>query len=265
MVADLNEGTGCDGLAAVDPGLGSCSKSRTTSLNSAGRATASESGGRRRAKGLRGRHWHVVRTRSQSENLAIAALKSEGFDLFFPRVHKPRPRSRFSYVPLFPGYLFVQCRRDGHGWPSLSRIPGVFGWLHFGGTVPSVPDGVISDLAQKVEDINNQGGLWNRYKPGEKVCVVYGGTESLAEVVEEAKSPQARVRVLLEFMGRRVSAQVPYENLQPALPDELAVSEKERRHRRTRGKGRWIRGFGSGADDGHAEHPQLALQRARSS
>lgn len=95
----------------------------------------------------------------------------------------------------------------------MSRSSHVYGWVCFGGIVPKIPDEVIAKLEHQIESINQDGGLWTRFQPGQMVHVVSTTLQGLAEVVEEAKSPQHRVRVLLEFMGSMVSAQVPWENL----------------------------------------------------
>ena len=118
----------------------------------------------------------------------------------------------------------------------------MLGWVSFGGGVPSVPDEVVATLTNRVDTINSQGGLWRRFKPGDKVYVASNNIQSLAEVVEESKSPEGRVRVLLQFMGRLVSAQVNCQELQPV---ERQLSANPHLPRRTRGRGRWIRGFES--------------------
>ena len=115
--------------------------------------------------------------------------------------------------------------------------------MRFGGMVPHVPDELVNDLAQRVETINSEGGLWSRYRRGDKVRVVLGNTDSLAEIIEEPQSPQARARVLLQFMGRLVSTQVSWDDLRP-VQQEGDTDDKGRISRRTRGRGRWIRGFG---------------------
>jgi hypothetical protein len=71
--------------------------------------------------------------------------------------------------------------------------------------------------------------------------VVSGNMQSMARVVEAPKSPQAKVKVLMEFMGRLVSAQIPWENLRQSNQAEVRVP---RRGRRTRGGGRWLNGAG---------------------
>ena len=188
--------------------------------------------------------WYVVRTEPRGEYLAAKELGRDGFEVLFPRAKTPHPRTGFHDVPLFPGYLFLKCAAQSEGMPSLSQAAHVWGWVSFDGVVPPVPDGFVEQLIQRLEAIDQDGGLWKRFQCGEKVRVVYGGIQNVAEVVEEAKSPQARVRVLMEFMGRVVSTQVPWENLQSIQGD---AAKNDPAPRRTRGRGRWIRGFGTRA------------------
>ena len=116
--------------------------------------------------------------------------------------------------------------------------------VSFEGVVPSLPDGVIHELSQRACAINGTGGLWTRFRPGDRVSVALGPLESLAEVVEEAKSPGARVRVLMEFLGRMVEARVPLQNVQQVGVAGSAMQQDRPSSRRTRGRGRWINGFG---------------------
>ena len=193
--------------------------------------------------------WYLLRTKPLSEYVAAGALKHSGYELCFPRVQTPRPRSGHSDVPLFPGYLFVRQESNGSGLPSVSRVAGLMGWVRFDGVIPTVPEEVITDLERRVEAINRRGGQWRRYQPGEKVSVNWGSTESLAEVLEEPASPQSRVKVLLDFMGRLVPARVPWQDLHPAA-DRSWRFNGGRPPRRTRGNGRWVRGFGPRAATG---------------
>ena len=185
--------------------------------------------------------WYVIRTKPHSEHLAAGELEREGLEIFSPRVKTVRPRPDHADSPLFPGYLFVRCDLQAQGHTSVGRANHVRGWVHFGNVVPPIPDEAIAELRERVEGINGQGGLWGRFQAGQQVRVISPGIETFAEVVEEAKSPRHRVKVLLEFMGRLVAAQVPYENLRPA---DQGPGETHHLPRRTRGNGRWIRGFG---------------------
>jgi len=186
--------------------------------------------------------WYVIRTKPQSERLAASALERNGLELFFPLVRTPLVHAAPSMVPLFPGYLFVRYDMEAGDAQMARRLPGILGWVRFNDVAPPLPDDVIANLADRVESINNGGGLWTRFRPGDKVSVVTGKLEGLAEVVEEAKSPESRVRVLLEFMGRQVPAEIPWQSLKPARKDS-GPTAPARRPRRTRGGGRWVRGF----------------------
>ena len=122
-------------------------------------------------------------------------------------------------------------------------LPGIIGWLRLGGLVPSVPGELVTELIRRSEAINQSGGLWTRFQRGQMVRVVSDKIDALAEVLEEPRSPKDRVRVLLQFMGRMVSAQVHWGHLQ-ALQETEYIGDTGRGGRRTRGAGRWIRGFG---------------------
>ena len=182
--------------------------------------------------------WYVVRVQPRADQVADSELQCNGFETASPRIKVLRSKKAHTETPLFPGYLFLRWDFDGVGKPSLREFPHVVGWLNFGGIAPPVPDEVVASLTNQVEAINNLG---RHFKPGDKVFVASNTVQSLAEVVEEAKSPEGRVRVLLQFLGRRVSVQVPWQNLQPV---ERQPSPKTRVPRRTRGRGRWIRGVG---------------------
>jgi transcriptional antiterminator RfaH len=199
--------------------------------------------------------WFVIRTKPRSESAAADELQDAGFEVFFPRVKTTRPRIGSIYTPLFPGYLLLRCAMQGEQRPSLDFSSHTASWVSFGGVVPSVPDRVVAEVAERVSQINNDdGGLWRRFKPGERVRVVSNSVESLAEVVDAPKSPHARVKVLMQFMGRLVSAQVPWGDISPVEGESSppvsqlgSQLDTQRPPRRTRGKGRWIRGFESPA------------------
>ena len=187
--------------------------------------------------------WYAARTTPLAEYAAGDHLRAVGVDVFLP-CGKARPqRPGHGDAPLFPGYLFVHDDLQTQGFSPLCHVPQLAGLVAFDGEVPPVPDEVIGELVERTDAINGNGGLWTRFRVGEKVNVAVGPAEGLAEVIEEAKSPQGRVRVLLEFLGRLVEVQVPWKDVQPAAGSGN-VSWNRRLPRRTRGRGRWIRGHG---------------------
>lgn len=189
-----------------------------------------------------GSKWYVARTEPRAEFLAAKELGRDGYEIFFPRSKAIKPLIAHDDTPLFPGYLFMRCDLEDGNWPVFRPAHRILGWVSFGGEVPSIPDQVVAELEDRVEGISQDGGLWHRYRCGERVQVVSGSLDSLAEVVEEPKSPRARAKVLMHFMGRLVEAQIPWENLRPIQDFEKQIHPLPRR---TRGKGRWIRSSGA--------------------
>jgi len=187
------------------------------------------------------RSWHVLRTEPRAEYLAADLLAEDGLEVYFPRVKAPEQRTGHDDTPLFPGYLFLKFDPLTEVWPSFRSGHRVSGWVSFQGMIPAVPDDIMTELKQTVESLNSGNGLWQRYRQGEKVRVVSNNIDSLAEIVEEARSPQGQAKVLMNFMGRIIHAQVPWTDLRTIIAQ---TDEKPRLPRRTRGKGRFIQGIG---------------------
>jgi transcriptional antiterminator RfaH len=188
------------------------------------------------------RKWYVARVEPRADRLAEASLRRDNFDVFSPRLKSSPNHAGLTDTPLFPGYIFLTWNQDDEKWPTFKPEHRVYGFIEFGGEVPWLSDDLVQELAKNVDELNGDNGIWRRYRTGEQVWVNSPGLDCLAEVLEEAKSPQARARVLLHFMGRKVKAQVPWKDLRPV---EYRLPERPRTPRRTRGHGRRIKGNGS--------------------
>ena len=196
-----------------------------------------------------GFQWYVARSKPMAEYITRDRLEMDGFDVFLPCIRSRHPRRGHEDQPLFPGYIFVYCDLDPSRWTLLRRLPHPVSLVTFGGIAPAVPNEVIEELAQRVQSINGGGGAWTSFRHGDRVRVSSGPFETLAQVAYETNSPRQRVRVLMEFMGRMVSAEVPWWEVTPVLGHEPSSTYPVRRPRRTRGRGRWVKGHGSRLDE----------------
>ena len=183
--------------------------------------------------------WYVIRVHPRAEYLAAEELIRDGHEVFFPCVTVAYARVGHSDTPLFPGYLFIRLDLERDGWPSFRVAHRVAGWVNFQGEVPTVPKEIVDALALRLDEKTGGQGLWRRFQPGDLVKVVAGALRGRGEVVEVAKTPNGRAKVLLEFMGRMVEAKVPWDALQSAKMNW----GKPRLPRRTRGMGRWTPDF----------------------
>jgi len=192
--------------------------------------------------------WYVLLTEPRAEYLAAYELANDGHEVFLPRVRVTEARLGHTDTPLFPGYIFLRRRVEDGGWPLFKKVHRIVKLVSFGEDTPTVPHEVIEELDRRITEVNEGGGLWRNFRSGDKVKVVTKALEMLGEIVEEPNAHRSHTKVLLEFMGRKVPAQVAWANLRPLDGESPPPNPHPRR---TRGNGRWIKGNG----------PRMAIQR----
>ena len=186
------------------------------------------------------RRWYVLQIRSGRHKALDAALKNMGCEIFVPRVNVMRSTGDINPMPLFPGYAFVMVEVGERFWSEILKIPGVNSWLRFDGVAATVPVDVIDSVKRKVSELNLRGGTWNRLKAGEFVTIITDKIDTIGQVVEDARSPNGMVVVMLEFMGRLIRASVPWDSVDRSYNGNQLPVQYRKRLRRTRGKGRYI-------------------------
>ena len=180
--------------------------------------------------------WYVARTSPLQEYAVRDQLLAHGVEVFLPCVPAERVRRGHDDTPLFPSYIFVRFgAADGAVWLLRQWLPSVR-LVTFDSAAPPVPDDVMSALVALTARAAAEGGVWRRFRPADQVTVWLGGSEILGEVLEENPLPQSSVRVLIRLLGRLVDVKISPKKVRPA---SMATPS-----RRTRGRGRWIRGFG---------------------
>ncbi len=149
-------------------------------------------------------HWYALRVKPHKERAVYQLLQAQAETIFFPtvRVQPVNPRAA-KIRPYFPGYLFVQVDLDVAGQHAFSWLPGTRGLVAFGDLPAVVPDNLIAELRQRLNQIEADGGLVNgRYQPGDRVRII-GGPFAGYEAIFDAHLPGAdRVQVLLAFLSR---------------------------------------------------------------
>ena len=155
--------------------------------------------------------------------------------IFLPEARQ-HVRGQLRRKPFFPGYLFVQLDMTQVEMQTINTTPGVIRLVSFGGSPQPVSPRVIHALQQRLQEIDDQGGLpRHRFHEGDRVRLKDGPLAGLEAVFVGPMRPAERVRVLLEFLGQEQEALVPVADLEAASAPVAA-----KRPRRTRGKGRPI-------------------------
>ena len=181
--------------------------------------------------------WYVVHCKPGKELLAESLLR-ESLDLptYLPTVLS-RLRGTVKKVPFFPGYLFVSAAPTQSHLTRIRAIPGVLRVLDFGNGPLPVPRTVVKAIMDRLEALNAVGGLpQHNFKLGDTVWLKSGPFRGLQAVFMGPMTPSARVKILLQFLGRLNEVKVDLEDLTRTQDDPAP-----RRHRGTRGNGRTIK------------------------
>ena len=162
--------------------------------------------------------WFCVRTQPKHEHLASVALRRNlGLECFAPRIRyrKSTRRGPVWFVEaMFPGYLFARfVYAELHR--GVQSMPGVSSIVRFGTRVAALPDGTIDELrtASGAEELI----IFDPApRVSEPVKIAEGAFRGLEAVVTQVLPAKERVKVLLDFLGRLVEAEIHTPHVIPA-------------------------------------------------
>jgi transcriptional antiterminator RfaH len=165
----------------------------------------------------RGERWYVARVHPHRETTAQFNLDRLGFRSFAPRTRRTvrhARKLRSVSAPLFPGYVFLILDLSRDRWRCVNSAFGVAS-LIMGTEQPiPVPSGIVEALLVATE-ASGLVRLDNDLEIGQTVRILTGPlAETLCRLVH--LDGRGRVRVLLEFMGTEVSAQLDRSCVAPA-------------------------------------------------
>lgn len=162
--------------------------------------------------------WYCLRTQPKREHIAATALRRLlGIEVACPRIRFKKPTARGAVwftEAMFPGYLFARF----HLWEKHRQViysPGVSAIVQFKQQFAVIEDAVIASLLENT-DASEIIEIAYALDVGQTVRIVEGPFNGLCAVVTRVLSARDRIRVLLEFLGRTIEAEIA----QPAvLPD----------------------------------------------
>jgi transcriptional antiterminator RfaH len=159
--------------------------------------------------------WFCLRSQPKHEHIAAARLRTvSDVEVFCPRVRMQKATvtgSKWFVEGMFPGYLFAR-------FPFAARhkevrySPGIVAIVGFGSAYASIADEIIAGLREFTGE-EETVVVGCELSPGQTVRVVSGALKGLEAVVTEAMPGKERVRILLNFLGREISAVVDKPSL----------------------------------------------------
>jgi transcriptional antiterminator RfaH len=159
------------------------------------------------------------------EHIAAAHLRTlEDVTVFCPRIRfKRSTRQGVVWVTeaMFPGYLFAQFDL-AKMLRQVRYAHGVSGIVQFGDRYPTIEDRAIAQLQQQTGATEIKE-LSYKLLEGDQVNIVKGLFIGLEAVVTQVLPAKQRVRVLMDFLGRKMEAEVEHSSVLLQVAHPLAA------------------------------------------
>jgi transcriptional antiterminator RfaH len=155
--------------------------------------------------------WLTLCTKQNMERYVTEFLDSQGVETYLPQAEQYIVRRRCKeMVPFFPGYLFAWAEPTSPKYLALNWAPGVKGIVKFGGRPAVVPDEIVAEIRQRLDNLTASGYFDRRcpYQPGDVVRIKAGPFKGLDAIFDRELSRHGRVKVLLELLGRLTGCEV---------------------------------------------------------
>ena len=161
--------------------------------------------------------WYCVQSRRRQEQIAVNPTSRAGWRGRLLPSDSIQKSSRRGVVwvtdAMFPGYLFARC-----ALPKMHRqiryAHGASGIVRFGDRYPTIAEEVLTQLRNRtgsaeVTELNYE------LSEGVQVKIIGGAFAGLEAVVIKILPAKQRVKVLMEFLGTKVEAEVGDSNVLP--------------------------------------------------
>lgn len=169
--------------------------------------------------------WFCLKSQPKHEHIAAAHLRMmPEVDVFCPRLRFQRGTVRgvrWFEEAMFPGYLFARFHFASRH-KEVRYAMGISSILRFGDNYAGVDSDVIEALRRQT-NLEQVAVIESEIKEGDTVKIVEGALRGLEAVVTQVLSGRERVKVLLNFLGREIHAEVTRPAVLPAKRHPLAA------------------------------------------
>jgi transcriptional antiterminator RfaH len=169
--------------------------------------------------------WYCLRSLPKHEHIAAAHLRMlEGVAVFCPRIRFKRATRRglvWVTEAMFPGYLFGRFElAEMHRHVLYSH--GVSGFVRFGDRYPTIEEGALAQLRDETGETGVKELIYE-LSQGDQVEIMQGVFVGLEAVVTHVLPATQRVKILMDFLGRKMEVEVEHASVLPQVAHPLAA------------------------------------------
>ena len=160
------------------------------------------------------RGWYAVYTKSHFERKVNDILTKKKITTFLPlRRGKTRIAGfyRFTEIPLFRSYLFINISPNSEDYFNVLNTTGVSSIVRKGNRPCPVPSEIIESLQKLVLKMNDQISVITHIKRGERVKIIKGSLKGTVGEMLKVDNKRYKFVVNVDILGRAVEISIPPE------------------------------------------------------
>jgi transcriptional antiterminator RfaH len=156
--------------------------------------------------------WHVLHVAPHCETQLCRFLGTHGVDTYAPQFPPP-PRTRQGSVRalrnhlVFPGYVFFKVPTSFAAWDWIRWAPGVRRVLQEDGSAAGLTEEVVGHIRRRLAERSLRAQR-PHFVPGQPVVIQSGPLRMVDAIFSAELDAPARVRILVQLLGRSVAVEV---------------------------------------------------------
>jgi transcription termination/antitermination protein NusG len=157
--------------------------------------------------------WYAAYVKHHHERKVADLLERKGLEVFLPQqkaVHRWKDRNKTLFLPLFPGYLFLETTLEDKF--QILNTPGVFFLVENGGRACPISRQEIESIRRVVE-VGAQVQAHPYVSTGDRVMIRSGPLSGVTGILTRFKN-QYRVVLTVELLEKAVSIEVEIGNVE---------------------------------------------------
>jgi transcriptional antiterminator NusG len=161
--------------------------------------------------------WYAIYTRSRHEHKVHHRLREKNIESFLPLIERwsrRRDRRKRIQLPLFPSYVFVRAKMDGHTYLEILKTRSVVRLLCSNGKPATIPNEQINAIQVLMKN-GISATPYPYLKEGMKVRVVNGPLIGIEGILIKTKPNKHRLILSVDLIQESVSVEMDELDVEP--------------------------------------------------